>query len=93
MAAGIGAYAAYYSHDRALAAKVWQTLLQALAAGEENTGFAYQQVKNAGNCKVLEEIPWISTNFASQWCLNVIMALEFIRDDLPDEMTKEDFLI
>jgi hypothetical protein len=35
---------------------------------------------------VLEEIPWISTNFAAQWCLNVITSLEFIREDLPETL-------
>ena len=37
-----------------------------------------------------------ATNFVSQWCLNVIMALDFIKDELPGtiaeavELTKED---
>ena len=42
-----------------------------------------KQVEDAGNRAVLEEIPWISTNFAAQWCLNVIICLTFIRDALP----------
>ena len=28
------------------------------------------------------ELPWISTNTVSQWGLNVIMSLEFIREYL-----------
>jgi len=36
-----------------------------------------------GNHKSLTEIPWISTNFTAQWCLNIIIALDFIRADLP----------
>ena len=49
-------------------------------------GFETVAVKNQGNQAVLEEIPWISTNFAAQWCLTVITSLEFIREDLPETL-------
>ena len=32
--------------------------------------------------KLLEH-SWVSTNYVSQWCLNVIVCLELIRDHLP----------
>ena len=41
----------------------------------------------------MKEIPWISTNFTAQWCLNVIMALEFIRKDLPEDFEEADRLL
>ncbi|MCD7751737.1 MAG: hypothetical protein LUI10_08390 [Lachnospiraceae bacterium] len=83
MAAGIAAYGADYLKDDALAAKTWQYLLRSLTQEGEQTGFSVSDTPNAGNQKVLEEIPWISTNFVSQWCLNVIFALDFIREKLP----------
>lgn len=78
MAAGIGAYGAWYLKDEELAARVWETLLKALTDGESREGFAQNVAENCGNRAELREIPWISTNFAAQFCLNVIMALEFI---------------
>ena len=43
-------------------------------------------LKDTANQEELQEISWISTNFTAQWCLNVIVALELIRDDLPEEL-------
>ena len=31
----------------------------------------------------MREIPWMSTNYISQWCLNTVMLLEFARDAMP----------
>lgn len=83
MAAGIGAYGARYFKDDALAAKVWETLLKASADGEGGENFAQKVLHGCGNREELREIPGISTNFTAQFCLNVIMALEFIREKLP----------
>ena len=41
----------------------------------------------------LQEIPWISTNFVSQWCLNVIMILEFVREYIPETMEEVDKML
>lgn len=83
MATGIGAYAAWYLKDEVLAERVWRELLRTIVQGEDYKGFAHTWVANAGNQENLKEIPWISTNFVAQFCLNVIMALEFIREQLP----------
>ena len=40
---------------------------------------AYGSPKSHNTCV---ELPWISTNTVSQWGLNVIMSLEFIREYL-----------
>jgi hypothetical protein len=86
MAAAMGAYGAAYLKDQELAKTTWKILLRALLTENERTGFKYLTVNNSANQEVLSEIPWISTNFVSQWCLNVIMALDFIRDSLPEDM-------
>lgn len=83
MAAGIGAYGARYFKDDALAAKVWEMLLKASADGEGGENLAQKVLHGCGNREELREIPGISTNFTAQFCLNVIMALEFIREKLP----------
>lgn len=88
MASGIAAYAAWYLRDEALAKKTWQYLFHSLMHEGEHDGFAVIDTPNAGNQKVLEEIPWISTNFVSQWCLNVIFALDFIKEKLPQTFEK-----
>jgi len=88
MATAMGAYAAAYWNDDALAMKVWQILLHALISENDASGFSITRIRNSGGKAVLKEIPWISTNFAAQWGLNVIMVLEFIRDRLPETMVQ-----
>ncbi len=83
MASAMGAYGAWYLDDRETADRVWAVLLGSLLTADDDNGFAVDLVTDAGNRAVLEEIAWISTNFAAQWCLNVIMCLDFIRDALP----------
>lgn len=86
----------YEKEGRACAKRTWKALLSSLLAENNTDGFKTVEVADAGNKKHLLEIPWITTNFVSQWCLNVIMALDFIRDELPKtiseavELTKED---
>lgn len=86
MCAALGAYGALYYQDAALAKKTWQILLQTLIHDGNHEGFATKTIENCGNNRELVEIPWISTNFAAQWCLNVIMVLEFIKEALPETM-------
>ncbi len=86
MAAAMGAYGGAYFKDDKLARTTWRILLQGILLENDRAGFSYHSMKNAGNQETLREIPWISTNFVSQWCLNVIMALEFIREFLPKNM-------
>lgn len=79
-----------------LAKRTWKALLSSLISENNTDGFKTVIVDNVGNKKSLSEIPWITTNFTAQWCLNVIMALDFIRDELPEtikeavELTMED---
>ena len=86
MAAAIGAYGAWYFQDKDLAKTVWKILLMQQYKDGKPEGFCIHTVNNRGNRELLSEIPRISTNHAAQWSLNVIMALEFIRDALPDDV-------
>ncbi len=84
MASAMGAYGAWYLKDGETAQRVWKVLLSALMTDNDVTGFTTTLVPGAGNHKELVEIPWISTNFVAQWCLNIIMVLDFIDDSLPE---------
>lgn len=84
MAAGVIAYGAYYNKDRELGKKVWEILKDSLKTELKDGAIKTVDVPLAGNQKVLKEIPWVSTNVFAQWCLNAIVALEFVRDDLPE---------
>jgi hypothetical protein len=68
------------------AKRTWQALLASLIGENNVDGFLAKTITDAGNHSELSEIPWISTNFTAQWCLNVIMALEFIESDLPKNL-------
>lgn len=85
-ASAMAAYGAWYFKDRDLAETTWSILLGALISETQTDGFQVQTVEHKGNQKELREIPWIGTNFTAQWCLNVIMVLDFIRADLPETM-------
>ena len=85
MAAAMGAYGAAYLKDEQLAKTTWRILMRAMISEEEKEGFTTKEIKNVANQAILQEIPWISTNFTAQWCLNVIMVLEFIREALPQD--------
>ena len=93
MAAGLGAYAAAALEDKELAGRVWKVILGAVMGGEGQNGFERISVQDQGNREFLKEIPWISTNFTAQFCLNVIMCLDFIRQWLPTTMEETHKLI
>jgi len=86
MAAAMGAYAAAYLKEDWLKTNIWQILLKTMLQTGDKKGFLSYRLSDTGNRKSLMEIPWISTNFAAQWCLNVIMVLEFIRESLPETL-------
>jgi hypothetical protein len=86
MAAGVVAYAANYYDDEKLGKKVWKILKDAISSETGADTFKEIVVENAGNQKNLREITGISTNVAAQWCLNVIVALEFARKWMPKEI-------
>ncbi|MGG4484124.1 hypothetical protein [Paenibacillus illinoisensis] len=74
-ATGIAAYAAHYYADDRLAKLAWSILLQD-EMGQKK--IELKPVSELEGVRIIREIPWISTNIASQWSLNAIMCLEFI---------------
>ncbi len=89
MASALCAYAAKETGDEKLAYQVWQVLIHSLAGKDKKDNFDINYVDNYFNTKKLDEMFWISTNFAAQWCLNVIVSLEFTKDMMKDN--KEDY--
>ncbi len=85
-AGGLGSFAAKRCKDETLKKKVWKTMFSALLDLNDESGFEAKILKDKANLSELKEIPWISTNYTAQFCLNVIIALEFIRDGLPENM-------
>lgn len=93
MAAAMAAYGAAFFHDEELAKKTAAYIFRALIPGTDHAGFSCEMRKNCGNQHNLQEIPWISTNFVSQWCLNTIMILEFVREYIPETMKEVDEML
>jgi len=83
MAAAMAAYGAWYLKDDQLAERTWKILLHSMISDNSREGFRIKETPDQGNQELLREIPWISTNFVAQFCLNAIMALDFIREKLP----------
>ncbi len=84
MAAAMAAYGATYYQDKELAKKVWKELKECLSTEAKNSVFAINSVYHAGNQEILQEMSSVSTNVMSQWCLNVIVALDLIPEELPE---------
>lgn len=82
-ATGMMAYAAKFYQDHQLAEKVWDILLDPEKSGipipVENT------IQSSMIWKEIIEMPWISTNVVSQWCLNIMLCLELIGEYLPEK--------
>lgn len=93
MASSVAAYGAWYLKDDVLAERTWRILLQTLLREDNADGFATVQLSETGNRELLTEIPWISTNFTAQFCLNTIMVLDFIRDKLPATLPEAQKLV
>ena len=92
-AAAMGAFCAWYRKDQEQAKKTWRILMRAMISDYNKGGFESIQLSDTANQKSLTEIPWITTNFVSQWCLNVIMVLDFIREELPKDWAGMDELM
>ena len=87
-AAGLGAYSANIKKDKDLADLVWKTLLDIIIDEHGERGFQLEPYSVDAFNKPMEEFTWVnrsgpSTNYLTQWCLNIIMTLDFIRDYLP----------
>jgi hypothetical protein len=85
LASGMVAYAAAKKKDVSLAKKAWNLLLN------EQMSHMVLPIKEdeVYTWRVFKEIPSVTTNTTSQWCLNVIVALELIGDFLSMEDDKK----
>lgn len=82
LASGVIAYAAMRKQDSSLALQAWKLLFEEIETKFVTKGFEpmiYTQDRDGYQRK---ELPQLMTNSASQWCLNVIMCLEFIPEAL-----------
>lgn len=83
-ASGLAAFSAVYLNDEKLAEKTIQELLSALYSPEHDSGFEKEKYMTTKSGKSQYEIPWINTNTVSQWSLNVILVMDFIKEKLPE---------
>ncbi|MGT2784247.1 exo-rhamnogalacturonan lyase family protein [Streptococcus merionis] len=75
------AYAASHYQNRQLAQIAWKYLLDPELSGVPSD--PKKTLQTVSTLEHLEEMPWVTTNVVSQWCLNIIICLELIGDDLP----------
>lgn len=83
VAAALAAYGASRTDDKELARRAWEALYLNSPMRYKEAGFVGDIYAHTDGGEDLEELSWISTNYASQWCLNVICALDLIRGELP----------
>lgn len=76
------AYGAVVRNDKAIADHAWKILTTNELSGVPLP--VEETLKQADIWKPVEEMPWISTNVVSQWCLNTIGCLEWIGGHLTD---------
>ncbi|MBQ4579095.1 MAG: hypothetical protein IJA83_00400 [Clostridia bacterium] len=84
VASATAAYGAVRLKDADLARCAWHTLLLASPRRYTDKPFDGDVYAVTTDGLELTEHEWISTNYVAQWCLNVIVCLDLIRDHLPD---------
>ena len=90
MATALASYAARELKDEKLAYQVWQVLVHSLAGANKDEGFDEEVVSYYNNPQ-LREMFWISTNFAAQWSLNTIIAMEYTKDYMKQSKDEYEF--
>ncbi|MCZ8511081.1 hypothetical protein O9H85_01245 [Paenibacillus filicis] len=78
------AYAARHAQDSQLAREAWSYLLQETNHWQIRIPLETEPVERSEYICPIREIPWMSTNTAAQWCLNTMICLELIGDQLPE---------
>ncbi len=82
MATGVSGYSAMRNQDGRLARQTWDILFGDMQGKEGEKKYylvSYGEEVHGDTC---QEVPLNSTNETSQWCLNVMMCLEFIPEYL-----------
>lgn len=85
-ATGIAGFSAMRSGDKELARLVWGILFFDLFTGFGEKGFIPVAYGRKIDGSICEEVVGITTNIIAQWCLNVIMCMEFIPEYLPQTL-------
>lgn len=83
VASALAAYGAKHTGNAELARRAWHTLLLSSPRRYTDTPFDGDVYAVTADGKELTEHDWISTNYVSQWCLNVMICLDIIREYLP----------
>ena len=83
VAGALAAFGAKHTGNAELARRAWHTLLLASPRRYTDVPFAGDVYAQTADGTPLTEHDWVSTNYVSQWCLNVIVCLELIREYLP----------
>ncbi len=83
VAAAAGAYAGVCFGDPEIKKRAWHELLKAAPMKYDPEGFAPHPWAHTSDGGTLSEIPWISTNYISQWCLNVMLILAIDPEGMP----------
>lgn len=84
LASGLVAYAAMRRRDRNLALQAWELLFREIDVKFGATGIETRTYGQKPDGLPQKEIPGVMTNTVSQWCLNMIMCLEFIPEELEE---------
>lgn len=83
VASALAAYGARHTGNAELARRAWHTLLLSSPRRYTGTPFVGDVYATTEDGVQLTEHDWVSTNYVSQWCLNVIVCLDIIREFLP----------
>jgi hypothetical protein len=79
------AYAAWRRGDERLARRAWDELLKGTSRVDVGRlPIRPQRVEGPAALNPVDELPWLETNHASQWSLNLIENLAMIGDQLPE---------
>ena len=78
------AWAAAREGNGAMARSVWRDLISLLYRPEKPEGFRAAAYATGDHGRNLTEIPWITTNFTSQWCLKTIVCADLISGSMPE---------
>ena len=83
VATALAAYGANLTGDGELARRAWHTLLLASPRRYTSPPFDGDVYAETTDGVQLVDHDWVSTNYVSQWCLNVMLCLDLIREHLP----------
>lgn len=87
-ASGLAAFSAVFLKNEELDKKALQKLLLVLYSPTDYSGFEKEKYMTEKNGKDKYEIPWISTNMVSQWSLNMILVMDFIKEKFPKTLNE-----